>query len=1005
MKLNQVGGIDHEFVQQHSRDIQGNILITGDFRNIVDLDPGIGVAPFNSKGIIDAFLLKLNGNAEYLWAKTFGSVGVDYGQSVVADQSLNVIITGRYSETVDFGGALYNRTSRGGTDVFLVKMDQNGNTIWANSYGDVLNDQGNRVVVNNTGIIYLAGIFRGSVDFNLAFERKNESTSNGGADAFVLLSNQDGTYNEHFDLGGIANEQINDFVLKSNGELISVGGYGAIVDFDPTSSEINIISSGGLDGFMVNIFICVNPYIKNFRALKSELCEGERAVIQIVEGYLNSATQWSWQRDSCDNITFASGTFIDQNINKNTTYYLKGWGGCVLNDECKRIDISIFRDSLIYQDIALCEGDTLFVGNSRYTTEGVFIDTLSSKAGCDSIVVSEISVFPIYSNIDNYTICTGDTIRVGTSAYTLAGTYVDIFPTIHGCDSTIISIITLLPATIENADVIICKGDSITVGNETYTTSGTFIQSSEGTNGCENLLIVRVKVLETVFENNIFLCNGDSIVVGSNVYKENGLYVDSLESTFGCDSVITTRLTILQHSSFTQELAICNGDSIIVGNSVYRLTGNFVDTLVNTVGCDSIVFTDLRILDAPIIVSNELIICQGDSIIIGGNIYTLTGVYTDTLSTISGCDSIVITDLNVNQKFFVESRSICLGDSVVVGDSTYYETGTYTYVFSNTDACDSIILLDLEVFPNAREENLFLICPGDVIRVGDSEYTQPGNYIDRLQTVNGCDSIIVTRISWNHVSSELSFEICEGDSIRVNGKIFKNAGNYSEVIIKSNGCDSTINFSLTVFPKYETNVVFEICKGGQVVVGNSTYFNEGMYAETLQSMNGCDSIVFFQIVIINFTPFISVERDTLKSIFVEGAQYQWYECVNGTRVEIFGAKNVQLRIPKSGSYALAITYKGCTYFSNCLDVIISNTENTTFGKVKIFPNPVVDKLNFVNNQYTTAEIISINGSIIISAHLLEGINAIDISDLTNGFYILKLTDKSQQSEYHNIIKQ
>lgn len=1005
IKLSQIGGLDHEFIHQHSRDIQNNILLTGDFRNFVDLDPGVGLAQFNTKGITDAFVVKLNANAEYLWAKTFGSTGVDYGHSVIADQSLNVILTGRYSETVDFGGPLFNRTSKGGTDGFLVKMDQNGNTLWTNSYGDAMNDQGNKLLANNTGIIYLAGIFRGTVDFNLAFDRKNESISKGGADGFILVLNHDGTYNEHYDLGGMANEQINDFALKSNGELISVGGFGAIVDFDPTSSEINIISSGGLDAFMSNVFICVNPYIKNVRAVKSELCEGERAVVQIVEGYLNSATQWSWQRDSCENITFASGTFIDQNITKNTTYYLKGWGGCVLNDECKRIDISIFTDSLVYQDIALCEGDTLSVGNSRYTSAGVFIDTLSSNAGCDSIVVSEISLFPKYNTINTYTICTGDTVRVGSSAYTLAGTFVDVFPSVNGCDSTIISSITLLPATIENADVVICEGDSITVGDETYTSAGTYIQSSVGSNGCEDLLIVKVSVLETEFENDVILCQGDSIRVGTSIYKIAGSYIDTLESTFGCDSIIQTNLTILQNSSFTQDLAICNGDSVVVGSSVYRLTGNYVDTLVNAVGCDSLVFTDLRILVSPIVVTNFYAICEGDSISVGGNVYKFAGLYTDTITTIAGCDSIINTDIDVTQKFFPESRSICFGDSVTVGDTTFFEAGTYTYVFAKPVGCDSVVILDLEVFPNYSEENEFLICPGDVISVGDSEYTQPGNYIDSLQTVNGCDSIITTIIDWNHVSTDLSFEICEGDSVQVNGKVFKDAGTYSEVILKANGCDSTVNFSLTVFPKFETNLVFEICKGGQVVVGNSTYFNEGNFAETLQSENGCDSIVYFQIIIINFTPFVFVERDTLKSIFVEDTQYQWYECVNGSRVEIFGAKNFELRVPKSGSYALGITYKGCTYFSNCLDVIISSAENTIIDKTKVFPNPVIDKLHLNNNQYTHAEIISVNGTVALSVKLVEGFNAIDMSDLTTGFYILKLTGKAQKSEYHSIVKQ
>lgn len=67
--------------------------------------------------------------------------------------------------------------------------------------------------------------------------------------------------------------------------------------------------------------------------------------------------------------------------------------------------------------------------------------------------------------------------------------------------------------------------------------------------------------------------------------------------------------------------------------------------------------------------------------------------------------------------------------------------------------------------PNYSEENEFLICSGNVINVGDNVYTQPGNYIDTIQT-NGCDSIITTIIDWNHVFTELSFEICEGDSVK-----------------------------------------------------------------------------------------------------------------------------------------------------------------------------------------------------------------------------------------------
>src|SRR5690606_4227868 len=97
-----------------------------------------------------------------------------------------------------------------------------------------------------------------------------------------------------------------------------------------------------------------------------------------------------------DNITFASGDFLNIQLDTSTVFYVKGFGGCVTHDQCKKIDIKIFQDSIVNQNIVLCEGDTLKVGLKNYTSSGIYRDTLTSTGGCDSIIISEVSVFPKY---------------------------------------------------------------------------------------------------------------------------------------------------------------------------------------------------------------------------------------------------------------------------------------------------------------------------------------------------------------------------------------------------------------------------------------------------------------------------------------------------------------------------------------------------------------------------------------------------------------------------------
>src|SRR6185295_13667021 len=95
---------------------------------------------------------------------------------------------------------------------------------------------------------------------------------------------------------------------------------------------------------------------------------------------------------------------------------------------------------------------------------------------------------------------------------TTSGTYVDSFTTASGCDSVITTVLTAGTVVIENATASICNGDSLFVGGDFQTTSGTYVDSFTTSSGCDSLLITELTVLPT-FDTTITvsICQGDSV--------------------------------------------------------------------------------------------------------------------------------------------------------------------------------------------------------------------------------------------------------------------------------------------------------------------------------------------------------------------------------------------------------------------------------------------------------------------------------------------------------------
>lgn len=164
-------------------DSAGNVLITGFFNGAIDFGGG----PLASAGNKDVFVAKLDPGGAHVWSKRFGDADVQYGQSLAVDDAGNVIITGTFSGTIDFGGSSFVGAGTG--DIFLAKLDSNGAHMWSKRFGDADAQDGASVAVDIAGNVLLTGTFAGTVDFG-----GGPLASLGVSDMFLAKLDADGAH-------------------------------------------------------------------------------------------------------------------------------------------------------------------------------------------------------------------------------------------------------------------------------------------------------------------------------------------------------------------------------------------------------------------------------------------------------------------------------------------------------------------------------------------------------------------------------------------------------------------------------------------------------------------------------------------------------------------------------------------------------------------------------------------------------------------------------------------
>ena len=189
--VKQLSGNGNEYGVTIALDASGNVYTSGVLNATADFDPGVGTYNLSSAGIgnFDGYISKLNASGDFVWAKQLGgAVGSSlFISSIVLGADNNVYSIGNFSQTVDFdpGTGTNNLTSSGPYDVFISKLDNNGNFISTLQFAGSGFAEGRSLALDNVGNIFATGNFKATTDFDPLAGVFN-LTSNGSDDIFII---------------------------------------------------------------------------------------------------------------------------------------------------------------------------------------------------------------------------------------------------------------------------------------------------------------------------------------------------------------------------------------------------------------------------------------------------------------------------------------------------------------------------------------------------------------------------------------------------------------------------------------------------------------------------------------------------------------------------------------------------------------------------------------------------------------------------------------------------
>ncbi len=339
-------------------DEMGNSYVIGDFNGTVDFDPGSATANLTSAGSGDVFVAKLDAGGNLVWARRMGGSGPDSGRAIAVDAAGNTYLTGYFRGTADFDpdpATSFSITSTSNAfDVFVVRLDPNGDLIWAKNVGGTSDDQGYGIEADGVGNVYIAGGFTDTADFDPDPATSFNLTSNGHWDAFITKLDLNGDFEWAQQIGSAGYDIATGLAIDAAGDILTSGSFDGSADFDPDPTDTEILNTtGAYDAFVTKRTASGDlVWAKRFGGPNHDVAQAitvDPAGTSFVTGGFEGIADFDPDPSATFNLTSngASDVFVAKLDGNGNLAWARGLGGASHNDTGRAIAVDSAGTSVV----------------------------------------------------------------------------------------------------------------------------------------------------------------------------------------------------------------------------------------------------------------------------------------------------------------------------------------------------------------------------------------------------------------------------------------------------------------------------------------------------------------------------------------------------------------------------------------------------------------------------------------------------------------------------------
>jgi len=695
------GGLLGERIWEIRVDKMDNIYFSGRLWTTIDFDPGPSVFTFSPFGSSrNAFLCKWDQNGDFVWAKVFQGAGSIQEMYLAVDYNLDIILAGSFIGTIDFdpdSSSVHNlSTGFNQYDGFVVRLSPAGSFIWAKEFNASSNSarvtSASSVAIDDWGNIFFGGDFQGTVDFNPGSATLNLTPNPFWEDNLFIVKlrpNGDLAWAKEFRSGG--DNTVGEHDVDHEGSVYITGGIESTTDFDPGSGVANLMPTQGSEDIFIAKLDSSGQYV--WAKLMGGAQDQRANYIDVAPDYsLSVGGQFKGTAD----FDFSSNIFNMSAASSFDGFIVR------LHPACSSIPPQ--RDSLHIQS---CGSYTSPSQKYIWSQNGIYFDTLLTTIGCEKYLWIDLHILPSFKDTIFAVSCEEYISPSGTKIWKSSGVYIDTLSSQTGCDSLIQVNLTIYPTSVDSLKLVTC-GNYTSPSGKIWRSSGMYKDTLPNALGCDSIFIIELDIKQnTFFSYSTTTC--DSLISPSKRYtwKNSGTYYDTLLTQYGCDSTIEVQLIVNSSYKDTVMAFACGYYLSPSGNFTWSSSGIYTETLQLPTGCDSTVIVNLTIAQ-----SNSAVIqvqaCDAYISPSGKFTWTQSGVYNDTILNQAGCDSLITINLNIDEVDTNVTRSFntleasapnsnyqwIYCDSVAIAGAisrsfTPFQNGSYAVIVSQNGCTDT----------------------------------------------------------------------------------------------------------------------------------------------------------------------------------------------------------------------------------------------------------------------------------------------------------------------------